>query len=298
MQKITPFLWFDEQAEEAANFYTSVFQDAQMDQVSHFGEDVPGPTGKVMIASFELNGLEFMALNGGPEFKFNPSISFFVYCKTEEEIDRLWKQLSEGGFVFMELGKYPFSEKFGWCADRYGVTWQLNLTPLPRQVFPFLLFTGEKAGKAEEAIQFYTSVFDSSSINQLERFGKGQQEPEGNVMHARFTLAGQEFMAMDSTLEHNFTFNEAISFYVHCADQDEVDYFWERLTAGGEEGPCGWLKDKYGVSWQIVPTILPELMNDPDVEKARRVTQAMLSMGKLDVARLQEAYDRVEETAG
>ncbi len=238
----------------------------------------------------------YLLSTAAPSLKFNPSISFFVYCNSEEEIDRLWNKLSDGGFVMMELDKYPFSEKFGWLADRYGVTWQLNLTNLTRRVVPFLLFTGNHAGKAEEAIEYYTSIFKDLSINQLERFGKDQSEPEGNVMHARFTLAGQEFMAMDSTQQHDFVFNEAFSFYVRCEDQEEVDYFWERLAAGGEEGPCGWLKDKFGVSWQIVPTILPILMSDPDVEKAHRVTQAMLEMGKLDIAKLQEAYNQVGET--
>ncbi len=292
MQKISPFLWFDDQAEEAAHFYTSIFKDSQVNSITHFGNDVPGPKNKVMIADFQLYGTEFMALNGGPMFSITPAISFFVYCHSEEEIDRLWNQLSKGGKTLMELDRYPFSEKFGWLVDRYGVSWQLNITELPRQVAPFFLFTGDQAGKAEEAIEFYTAIFKDSSVNQMERFGKDQGEPEGNVMHARFTLAGQEFMAMDSTQEHNFTFTPATSFYVNCKGQEEVDYFWDRLSMDGEKSQCGWLKDKFGVSWQIVPEILPVLMNDPNVEKARRVTQAMLEMNKIDIAGLQEAYDR------
>ncbi len=292
MQKITPFLWFNDQAEEAIHFYTSLFRSAKIGTVTHFGDDVPGPKGKVITATFQLAGLELMALNGGPEFSFTPAISFFVYCQTPEEIDALWKQLSVGGNVMMELDQYPFSEKFGWVADRYGVSWQLTLARLPQKITPFLMFVGIQNGKAEEAIHFYTSLFQNSSIDQIERYGKGQGEPEGAVMHARFTLNGQGFMAMDGGREHGFNFTPAISFFVHCENQAEVDYFWEKLSEGGEKGQCGWLTDRFGVSWQIVPTILGEMMNDPDAERARRVTQAMLQMTKIDIGLLRQAYER------
>lgn len=290
MQKIVPFIWFDEQTEEAVQFYTALFQNTKIGNISRFGDDVPGPKGKVMTAEFQLAGQEFMALNGGPQFLITPAISFFVSCQTPEEIDALWKGLSEGGSVLMELGQYPFSEKFGWTMDKFGVTWQLNLIRVPQKINPFLLFVGEQHGKAEEAIHFYTSLFKNSSIGQIEHYGAGQEETEGTVMHARFTLNGQEFMAMESAREHHFTFNPAISFFVHCENQAEVDYFWEKLSAGGEKSQCGWLADKYGVSWQVVPTILGELMNDPDPVKASRVTQAMLHMTKLDIGLLKQAY--------
>jgi predicted 3-demethylubiquinone-9 3-methyltransferase (glyoxalase superfamily) len=156
MHKITPFLWFDDQAEEAVNFYISVFKNSKIGDVRRYGDDVPGPKGKVMTMSFELDGQEFMALNGGPHFKFTEAISLFVYCENQEEIDRLW----------------------------------------------------------------YT------------------------------------------------------------------------LSAGGEESMCGWLKDKYGLSWQIVPTILDKLMSDPDPAKANAATQAMLKMQKLDIQALQDAYNQ------
>ncbi len=290
MQKITPFLWFDEQAEEAAHFYTSIFKNAEIGTITRFGEEVPGPKGKVIMLTFRLGDEEFSALNGGPEFKFTPAISFFVYCQTPEELEALWGSLCEGGSVLMELGQYPFSEKFGWVADRFGISWQLSLARVPQKVTPYLMFVGEQQGKAEEAIHFYTALFENSSIGQIERYAKGQGEPEGTVMHARFTLAGQAFMAMDSSLEHNFTFTPAISFFVDCKDQAEVDYFWEKLSEGGEKGQCGWLTDRYGISWQIVPSILGQLMSDPDAERAKRVTQAMLKMTKLDIGLLQQAY--------
>jgi predicted 3-demethylubiquinone-9 3-methyltransferase (glyoxalase superfamily) len=295
MQRITPFIWFNEQTEEAVHFYTSLFKNSKVDRITRFGDYMPGPQGKVLTANFRLDGLELMALNGGPEYSINPAISFFVYCQTPEEIDALWKNLSAGGQVMMELDRYPFSEKFGWVADRYGVSWQLDLVKLPQKITPFLMFVREQNGKAEEAIQYYVSVFKNSSIGQIVHYDSGEGGPSGNVQHARFTLNGQEFMAMDGGPDHAFSFTPAMSLFVNCEDQAEVDYFWEKLSAGGEKGPCGWLTDKFGISWQIVPTLLGDLMNDPDRERAKRVTQAMLQMTKIDIDQLQRAYNR--ETA-
>ena len=291
MQKITPFLWFDDQAEQAIQFYTSIFKNSKVDGITRYGDEVPGPKGKVLTGSFKLAGLELMALNGGPVFTFTPATSFFVLCQTEPEIDGLWKKLSEGGTVLMELSKYPFSEKFGWVEDKYKVSWQLNLASIPQMVTPFLMFVGEQAGKADEAVRFYTSLFKNSNIARVEHYGKNEGGQEGTVKHASFSLDGQPFMAMDSNGPHAFTFTPAISFFVTCQSQAEVDDFWEKLTKdGGEAGQCGWLKDKYGVSWQIVPTILSELMNDSDPEKSKRVTQAMLQMTKIDIEKLKQAY--------
>ncbi len=289
MQKITPFLWFDDQAEQAMDFYTGLFERSKVDRISRLGDEVPGPKGKVLTATFRLAGSEFMALNGGPEYTFTPATSFFVSCQTQAEIEALWNKLSQGGIVLMEFGQYPFSEKFGWLNDRYNLSWQLSLTGSPQKISPYLLFVGEQAGKAEEAIQRYVSIFENSNIAVLERFRPGEGEKEGAVKHAEFTLHGQEFIAMDSSLGHDFTFTPAVSFFVDCQSQEEIDYYWESLSQGGEKGPCGWLKDAYGLSWQIVPTILGELMNDPDPEKSRRVTQAMLQMGKLEIGKLKQA---------
>jgi predicted 3-demethylubiquinone-9 3-methyltransferase (glyoxalase superfamily) len=293
MQKITPFLWFDNQAEEAMNFYTSVFNNSRVGQISRYGEAGPGQPGSVLTTSFELEGLQFTALNGGPTFNFTPAISFFVNCETEGEVDKLWGTLSEGGSVLMPLEKYPFSDKFGWLEDKYGLSWQLNLGTRAQKIIPYLLFVGEQHGKAEEAISLYTSLFKDSGIENIVHYGPGQDGQEGTVMHAVFRLAGQEFMAMDGGQEHSFTFTEAISLYVDCKTQEEVDYFWEKLGEGGDVNAqqCGWLKDRYGVSWQIVPSVLIELMNDPDPEKAKRVTEAMLQMKKIEIPLLEQAYE-------
>jgi predicted 3-demethylubiquinone-9 3-methyltransferase (glyoxalase superfamily) len=280
MQKISPFLWFDGNAEEAANFYTSIFKHSKIQSVSP------------MSATFRLDGLEFIALNGGPQFKFTPAISFFVNCKTHPEIDELWMKLSADGTVFMELDRYPFSEKFGWVQDQFGVSWQLNLADRVQSITPFLMFVGKQHAKAEEAINFYVSLFDDSKLISIERYSAGEEESEGTVKCAMFSLSGQEFMAMDSGREHPFTFSETISLFVRCETQPEINYFWEKLSVGGEKSRCGWLKDKFGVSWQIVPPVLGEMLNDEDDEKSDRVMQAMLKMDKLDITTLKQAYDR------
>ena len=152
-----------------------------------------------------------------------------------------------------------------------------------QKITPCLWFDTE----AEEAAAFYTSIFKNSRILDVARFGEAGPRPAGMVMTVNFDLDGQEFVALNGGPE--FAFNEAISFQVSCESQDEVDEFWTRLSEGGEEGPCGWLKDKYGVSWQIVPTRLMELVNDPDPERSQGAMRAMLEMQKIDIATLEQA---------
>jgi len=289
MQKIVPFLWFDGRSEEAANFYTSLFKNSKIKRINRYGEAGPGLKRTVMSVTFELEGQKFYALNGGPEFTFTPAISFFVNCDTKEEMDRLWKKLSEGGMVLMELNKYSFSEKFGWTIDQFGVSWQLNLADATQKINPFLMFVGDQQGKAEEAMNFYIAIFNNSSIASIERYGTGEGEPVGTVKRAKFVLNRQEFMAIDSSQPHSFTFTPAISFFVNCETQEELDELWEKLLEGGESQGPGWIKDKYGLSWQVVPTILDKLLNDPDLEKSKRVMNAMLQMEKLDIEKLKQA---------
>ena len=284
-QMITPFLWFDGKAEEAMSLYTSAFKN------SRIVSTMPGPDGSVMSGTFELNGQEFIALNAGPMFTFTPAVSFFVTCESKEEIDRLWATLSRDGTVLMELDKYPFSDRYGWLGDKFGVSWQLMLSDTSQNISPSLLFVGEQAGKAEEAMEFYTSLFPNSRIAQVERYGEEDQDPTGTVKYASFSLNGRSFSAMDSHFNHQFTFSPAISFFVKCRTQEEIDKYWEKLSAGGEKQQCGWLKDRYGVSWQIVPPILGQMLSDPDREKAKRVMDAMMKMKKIIIRDLEQAYN-------
>ena len=301
MQKITPNLWFDSQAEEAARFYASLFENSRIGNISRYGKagfEVHGqPEGKVMTVEFVLEGQKFVALNGGPAFKFTPAVSFLIACRTKEEVDALWGPLSEGGSALMELGEYPFSEWYGWTRDRYGLSWQVMAMgdrPMTQKITPTLMFVGDVCGRAEEAIRFYASLFAGSKIGEILRYEKNEEpDPEGTIKHIGFTLEGQEFAAMDSAYPHAFTLNEAISFLVGCEDQREVDRFWDKLGEGGNPNAqqCGWLKDKFGVSWQIVPNILDEMMRDPDPKKVERVTNAFLKMKKLDIAELKRAFE-------
>ena len=228
-----------------------------------------------------------MCLNGGPQFKFNPSVSFFVVCETEAEVDNAWKSLLEGGSVLMPLDKYEWSAKYGWLQDRFGVNWQLSfgkLEDVGQKFSPVLMFTGDQNGKAEQSFQFYTSVFDDSSVKGILRYTKGENEVEGAVKHAQFHLGKYVFMAMDSSFPHHFSFSEAISFVVECETQEEIDYYWDKLSAVPEAEQCGWLKDQFGISWQIVPNILGKLMSDPS--KSDRVLQAFLKMKKFEIDKL------------
>ena len=303
MQKITSCLWFDNQAEEAANFYKSIFNNTKIGRTAKYDKasaQASGqPEGSVLTTEFEIEGFNFLGLNGGPAFKLNPSVSFFVYGKTEAEVEELWKKLSGGGKILMALDKYPFSDKYGLVEDKFGVSWQIIISPgeIEQKIIPSLMFT-KNTGNTEEAINFYTSIFsqrdgspNNSKPGSFFRYEPGQKPDEdSSVAYADFTLEGQKFAAMDGGHIHDFSFNEAVSFVVNCNDQKELDYYWNKLSAVPQAEMCGWLKDKYGVSWQIVPTVLSKYLSDKDGKKSQRVMQAMLQMKKIDIEGLKKAY--------
>jgi predicted 3-demethylubiquinone-9 3-methyltransferase (glyoxalase superfamily) len=161
-----------------------------------------------------------------------------------------------------------------------------------QRITPTIMFVGDVCGKAEEAINFYASVFHDAKVGDILRYGKGMDpDKEGTVQHAAFTLEGQEFAAMDSAREHMFSFNEAVSFVVKCETQVEVDYYWGKLSADPKAEQCGWLKDRYGLSWQIVPTVMAKMLLDKDERKVARVTEAFLRMKKFDIAALERAFE-------
>ncbi|MBN2611090.1 MAG: VOC family protein [Bacteroidales bacterium] len=190
----------------------------------------------------------------------------------------------------MPLDKYEWSNRYGWLQDGYGVSWQLahgKITDVGQKISPVLMFTQNQNGNAEKAVRFYTSVCEDSSITGILRYSKEDGDVEGNVKHAQFKLNGNVFMALESSLPHEFSFNEAISFVVECDDQQEIDYFWKKLTDGGSEQQCGWLKDRFGVSWQVIPAILEKLISDPS--RSQRVVDAFLQMKKFDIETLVNA---------
>jgi predicted 3-demethylubiquinone-9 3-methyltransferase (glyoxalase superfamily) len=295
-QKITPCLWYASQTEEAMRLYTQAFADSRIELVQYYPEGVTdgplaGMSGQVLTAIFELAGQRFMALDGGPQFRFTPASSFFVNCEDEAAFDRLWARLIEGGSVLMPAQAYPFSPKFGWLEDRFGLSWQVSVGRRAQKIVPFLLFAGEQYGRAEAAISFYTSLFERSGIEHIQRYSGSDGGEAGTVQHAIFQLHGQDFMATESgDAQHGFTFSPAVSLYVECETQDEIDRLWHALSAVPEAEQCGWLQDRYGVSWQIIPRQLGELMSDSDPVKVQRVTQAMLQMKKIEIAGLERAY--------
>lgn len=291
LNKITPHLWFDKQARQAAEFYTSIFKGSKIKRTTTLHNT---PSGSVEIVVIEIMGQEFSLMSAGPYFKFNPAISFLVQCETEEEVEALWAKLSEGGTTLMALGKYPFSEKYGWLQDRYGLSWQLMFMgsrEIRQKLIPTLMFVGSQSGKAEEAIDFYASIFNNSEVGTILRYGRDEApDKEGTLKYSRFTIEGHELAAMDSARGHEFGFNEAVSFIIHCDTQDEVDYYWEELSSDPNAEMCGWLKDKYGLSWQVVPRVMEEMLATGDEKKLARVTESLLKMKKLDIEELRKAY--------
>ena len=299
MQTITPHLWFDKEAREAAEFYTTLFPDSTITNVTTLHDT---PSGDCDIVSFQLWGYAFQAISAGPLFKFNPSISFMVNFDPSQDtdaktrIDAVWAKLVDGGKVLMPLDTYPFSERFGWVQDKYGLSWQLILTNPEGEerpvIIPSIMFAGDVCGKAEEATAFYLSVFKHAQRGAMIRYPGGMEpDQEGTVMFTDFQLEGQWFAAMDSAQMHDFAFNEAISLMVHCDTQEEIDHYWEALSAVPEAEQCGWLKDKYGVSWQIVPRAMDAMLASGDQEQVARVTEAFLSMKKFDLVALAQAAE-------
>jgi len=297
--KITPHLWFDKEAKEATEFYTSIFPDSR---VTNIMTQHDTPSGDCDVVSFELSGHPFMAISAGPLFKFNPSVSFILNFdpskekRAQENLDALWGKLSQGGTALMPVDKYPFSERYGWIQDKYGLSWQLILSDPKGEDRPFitpsLLFVGAVYGKAEDASNFYLSVFKNAKRGITARYPAGMApDKEGTIMFADFMLENQWFAAMDSAREHGFAFNEALSFMVSCGTQEEIDHYWEKLSAVPEAEQCGWLKDKYGLSWQVVPSDMDEMMRKGTPGQMARVTQAFLKMKKFDLAALRHAYE-------
>ena len=295
MQKIVPNLWFDENAEEAVSFYTSLFPNSKIVSTSRFGkegfEHHAMPEGTVMTIEFEMDGQKFVALNGGPVFKFNESVSFFVYCGSVERIEFLYNKLSDGGSINMPLDKYDWSEKYAWVKDKYGVSWQLDVDKINSQqkIVPSLLFVNDKVTKVKEAVDLYKNIFPNSKLI----FSVPYPEDESNLLFAQFSLNGNLFNAMSGQGEHNFNFNEAVSFIIQCDSQDEVNFYWDKLTVEGSESMCGWLKDKFGVSWQVVPTEMFNYIGGSDKEKSSRAMNAMFQMKKLDLETLRKAYEGI-----
>lgn len=294
MHKIITHLWYDKEASEAAAIYTSLFENAAVKNKVTIPDT---PSGDADMLTIELEGQTFMLISAGPYFKFTPAVSLMVACDSPEEVDRLYNVLIKGGSELMPLGAYDFSPHYAWIMDKFGLSWQLmfmDQMSYTQKITPTLMFVGEQYNKAEEAVRFYAEVFKQSTVGEVLRYGDESafDKPEA-VKHLDFSLNGTGFAAMDSGYDHGFTFNEAVSFIVNCDTQEEIDHYWNLLSAYPDAEQCGWLKDRYGLSWQITPSMMNEFMSENDPGRMARVTEAFLKMKKFDIAELKRAADNL-----
>ena len=292
MDRIVPYLWFDDDAEEAVKFYTTLFDNSEVTYEQALEETPSGDGTKVY--EFTLAGMTFGAINGGPQFKFNPSISLSVNWDTKEDVQKLWDQLIDGGKVLMPLQNYPFSELYGWLEDKYGLSWQVMFTggfEYDQKITPQLMFSGAATGKAKEAISYYTAIFKDGVIGDVYDYEDGEaNHPAAKISHANFSIMDTELLIADNGNEVDYTFNEAISLMVLCVTQAEIDYYWEKLSAESDAEECGWLKDKYGVSWQIVPANMNDLLTRGTTAQLDAVVKELLQMKKIDMNHLERAW--------
>ncbi len=280
-QRIIPAIWCDGTADEAARFYADVFREGSV------VEQAPG-----LAATVSIHGFGLSLINGGDQYAPNPSISCILNFdpllfggedQARAYLDELYERLSGGG-VLMELGEYPFSARYTWVRDRFGMTWQLMLTDPAGEPRPFILpafmFGGTNHANAEEATEAWIALFDDTRRGALRRYEEGGPMEAGTVMFTDFTLHGTWMAAMDSGTFHDFTFTPGVSMIVSCRDQEEIDRYWAGLSAVPEAERCGWCVDRWGVSWQVVPHNIAELMADVAVR------EKILQMGKIDLTRL------------
>lgn len=300
MQRIVPNLWFAGNAPEAAAFYTRAFPEASSFVSGRYPEsDLPEFqkefAGQPVTVDLDIGGYRIVLINAGGEFSPTAAMSFMVNIDpsmfdggedaARQQFDALWESLSDGAEIFMPVGEYPFSKRYGWVQDRFGVSWQLILTDPAGEPRPFLmpslLFSGEVQNRAQEAIEFYTSLFDDARIGTVAAYPEPTgPAAAGALMFAEFQLEGQWFTGMDSGAPGTFIFTPGNSLQVECADQAEIDRLWEALSAVPEAEQCGWLVDRFGVSWQIVPTGMGALMKRPGAY------ERMLQMKKIVIADL------------
>lgn len=274
---IYPCLWFDQNAMEAADFYCTLFHDAKILQDSG------------MVCTFELEGTKFMAINGGPMFSMNQAVSYYYYASSAEEVQRFYNALIRGGEVLMPLDTYDWAEKYAWVIDKFGVSWQMDMSPInnAQKIVPCLLFGNEKKSFVKEARDFYLTIFKKPMFLMEAPFPNESPMPKGSLLFTQFKLADFIFNAMSNPSDQDFDFGHGNSFVIECEDQAEIDHYWEALGKGGEFEMCGWLKDSYGVSWQVIPKVLGKLMSDPN--KAPKVMAAFMKMKKFDIATLENA---------
>lgn len=294
MQKIVPNIWFDHNAAEAADFYAEALPRTRVTATTRYPNEglldfQQELAGQPLTVEFEVDGYRMIAINAGPEFRVNPSVSFMLNFdpatdpQARQRLDLTWAALAEGGRELMPLGAYGFSSHYGWVEDRYNVSWQLILTDPAGEPRPFLmpslLFGDGVQNRAGEAIERYAGLFHGARVGNVVHY----PQPVGpaaadSVMFGELNLFGQWFVLMDSGTEQDFSFNCGVSMMLECADQAELDRYWAALSEVPEAEQCGWCADRFGLSWQVVPAEMDRLMNRPGA------FEKLMSMKKIDMA--------------
>ncbi|MGV8847557.1 VOC family protein [Tessaracoccus sp.] len=294
MQRIVPNVWCQGNADDVGRFYAAVLPDTSAEVVASYPtENLPDfqreLAGQPLVVDVTVGGYRLRLINAGDDFRPTPALSFVVNMdpvvfsggevEARARITAMWEEFSDGGKVRMPLGEYPHSKLYGWVEDRFGVNWQLMLADPSAERRPILipqfLFTGA-AAQARQAIDFYTGLFPASGPGML----VPQPGDDGGILFAEFTLAEQQFSAVDGGAAHDFTFTPGLSLEFDCADQEEIDTLWGALSAVPEAEQCGWLVDRFGVSWQIVPENMGALVGHSGAY------QRMLGMKKIVIADL------------
>lgn len=288
MQTIIPHLWYDTEAKEAVAFYVELFG-GKIDWTYTITDT---PSGDSDLIQFQLGDMTLAAISAGPYFKLNESMSLMVNVASKDEVTRLYQALSEGGRVLMPLGEYPFSPYYVWLEDRFGLSWQLSYTPdldKPYQFDICLLFSQEQVGLAQPMLDYYKDKLPQASVGQLSYYGEGEAAVEtAKLNYAELLVAGQKMIVMDHGYGGEASFNEAFSLMVYVDSQDELNFYYDLLSAVPEAEMCGWVKDQFGISWQIVPRMLMEAYDTASPETVKAVNDAVLQMRRLDFDQIKE----------
>ncbi len=289
--KIIPHLWFSDNGQEAIGFYTGLFKESSLRDL----RVLPGNEFEnVKVMSFELMNTPMMAIEAVSTFQFNASFSYYVYCGSDSEVQRLYNVLSENGNVVFPVGNYPWSSCYAWVVDKYGLSWQLDQDDIKteQKIVPTLMFSNQFSSSVAAYTEILKNIFPAFKLMVTAPYPVEQSPSEGALLFAQVKIAGFVINLMSSHHSQNFEFNESNSLMVYCQDQDEIDYYWNCLAENGMMQACGWLKDQFGVSWQIVPAKLDEMIFQTDQIQLKELTDVMLKMVKLDVGVLERAMDK------
>ncbi|NQN66948.1 VOC family protein [Streptococcus suis] len=288
MQPIIPHLWYNTEAKEAVAFYVDLFG-GNVDWTYTITDT---PSGDSDLIQFQLGDMTLAAISAGPYFKLNESMSLMVNVASKDEVTRLYQALSEGGRVLMPLGEYPFSPYYVWLEDRFGLSWQLSYAPdldKPYQFDICLLFSQDQVGLAQPMLDYYKDKLPQASVGQLSYYGEGEAAVEAaKLNYAELLVAGQKMIVMDHGYGGEASFNEAFSLMLYVDSQDELNFYYDLLSAVPEAEMCGWVKDQFGISWQIVPRILMEAYDTASPETVKAVNDAVLQMRRLDFDQIKE----------